>query len=454
MREGEMGNSTVTTGTGIGVDDFAAVYNRHRSRVYAQCLRRLRSPADADDATQVTFLRAFTAMNRGSGPRRLGPWLATIARNECSDRLSASGRAVPTDMDELPLADDGPAPDAGLLAEAEGAEVRAALEQLPFAQRSVLHLREVRELSYAEVAERLAMPVTAVETLLFRARNNLREEVLAVRSPVKCHRARQLGEAVRDGDAVTSLERKMLRNHRSECALCSWLPVRRARAARAAAILVATAAAASARRLIVAPVADALVSAGAPAKTAAVAVAAGSVAAGGLAVDRPAPHAPERPAAQVRKAADPEKAAAPRVAAAPARVPAAVASAPTAATRPVSSPARSVTQPTRRAGRSPSATVPAVDRESAERPAARAPRRERAQPRRDAGGGQDRPPRRPYEGAQQQQRPYPPPVYRQQTAQRPGATEASRQQCVREGASEPGPAHSGGEPGAHSVTTG
>ncbi|HEX5910431.1 MAG TPA: sigma-70 family RNA polymerase sigma factor, partial [Thermoleophilaceae bacterium] len=303
MREGEMGNSTVTTGTGIGVDDFAAVYDRHRSRVYAQCLRRLRSPADADDATQATFMRAFTAMNRGSGPRRLGPWLATIARNECCDRLSAAGRAVPMDMNDLALADDGPAPDAGVLAEAEGAEVRAALEQLPFAQRSVLHLREVRELSYAEVAERLAMPVTAVETLLFRARNNLREEVLAVRSPVKCHRARQLGEAVRDGDAITSLERKMLRNHRSECALCSWLPVRRARAARAAAILVATAAAASARRLIVAPVADALVSAGAPAKTAAVAVAAGSVAAGGLAVQGPAPHAPERRAAQVREAA-------------------------------------------------------------------------------------------------------------------------------------------------------
>ncbi len=76
-------------GNSVGVEDFAAVYDRHRSRVYAQCLRRLRSPADADDATQVTFLRAYTAMSRGNGPRRLGPWLATIARNECADRLSA-----------------------------------------------------------------------------------------------------------------------------------------------------------------------------------------------------------------------------------------------------------------------------------------------------------------------------------------------------------------------------
>ncbi|HYI35937.1 MAG TPA: sigma-70 family RNA polymerase sigma factor [Thermoleophilaceae bacterium] len=446
MREGEMGNSTATT-PGIGAEDFAAVYDRHRSRVYAQCLRRLRSPADADDATQVTFLRAFTAMNRGSGPRRLGPWLATIARNECSDRLSSAGKAVPMDMSELPLADDGPPPDAGLLAEAEGAEVRAALGQLPFAQRSVLHLREVCELSYQEVADRLAMPVTAVETLLFRARTNLREEVLAVRSPVKCHRARHLGEAVRDGDPITSLERKLLRNHRSECALCSWLPVRRARGARAAAILVATAAAAGARRLIVAPVADALVSAGAPAKTAAVALTAGSMAAGGLAVERPRPESrsPERPAAQVRKA-EPRKA----PAAAKATPSATTASAETTI-RPASSTARSAASPTGRAGRSSSPTAPAVERQPAKRPERQRPaRREQAQPREDD-GGYDRPEPRSYEPTQQR-RYAPPPA---QDRQQPAASEAVRQPCVRgEGASGPGPAPSGEGPGAHSVTTG
>lgn len=444
-----MGNSTATT----GVDDFAAVYDRHRGRVYAQCLRRLRSPADADDATQVTFLRAFTAMNRGSGPRRLGPWLSTIARNECSDRLSSSHQAVPMDMSELPLADDGPAPDAGVLAEAEGAEVRAAMEQLPFAQRSVLHLREVEELSYAEVGERLAMPVTAVETLLFRARTNLREEVLALRAPVKCHRARQLGGAVRDGDRISSLERKVLRNHRSECALCSWLPVRRARGARAAAVLVVTAAAASARRLIVAPVADALVSAGAPAKTAAVAVAAGGVAAGGLAVERPRPQTQEadRPAAQVRKA-EPQRSAA----AATRTAAAAPTAAPQAARPAVSRTVRPATTPTRRAGRTSSPTVPAVDRgERGPRPVereARAPRGE---------SGRGRPERRSFDGAPQQRRQSAPPERRQSPPPQqqrfgggqPGATEAASGACPEKGASEPGPAPSGGEPGAHSVTT-
>ena len=366
-----MGNSTAPAG--IGVDDFATVYERHRSRVYAQCLRRLHSPADADDATQMTFLRAFTAMNRGSGPRRLGPWLSTIARNECCDRLAAAARAVPMDMSELSLADDGPPPDAGVMAEAEGAEVRAAMEQLPFAQRSALHLREVEELSYAEVGDRLAMPVSAVETLLFRARTNLREEVLAARALVKCHSARQLGEAVRDGRPITSLERKVLRNHRSECALCSWLPVRRARGARAAAILVVTAAAASVRRLLVAPVADAMVSAGAPAKTAAVAVAAGSLAAGGLAVDGPRRTAkPHVPVAKVRQAKPRASAEAPSAPRANTVRPAATAPPAAAATRPVASTAQPVTSPTRRAGRTPShTTAPVADRGQDERPSRR-----------------------------------------------------------------------------------
>ena len=441
MREGAMGKSA-TTG-GIGVEDFAALYDKHRGRVYAQCLRRLRSPADADDATQVTFLRAFTAINRGNGPRRLGPWLATIARNECSDRLSAAGKAVPMDMAELALADDGPEPDARVLAEAEGAEVRAALEHLPFAQRSALHLREVCELSYAEVGERLAIPVTAVETLLFRARGNLRDEILALRSPVKCHRARELGESVRDGRAISALERKVLRNHRSECALCSWLPVRRARGARAAAVLVATTAAATARRLVLAPVADALVSAGAPAKTAAVAVAAGGVAAGGLAVEGPRPGgAPEKPAAQVRKA-PPRQArtpSAPTVArrATPAVTPAARSTTPTRAS---ANTARPVTTPTRRAGRAPAATVPAVQREpTAERQRRQAPPPE---PRQRDQGGYPEPQERTYE------RRFAAPV---QQRQQPTA-EAASGACPRGEASEPGPAPSGGGPGAHSVAT-
>ena len=437
MREGAMGKSATTSG--IGVEDFAALYDRHRGRVYAQCLRRLRSPADADDATQVTFLRAFMAINRGNGPRRLGPWLATIARNECSDRLSAAGKAVPMDMAELVLADDGPEPDARVLAEAEGAEVRAALEHLPFAQRSALHLREVCELSYAEVAERLAIPVTAVETLLFRARGNLRDEILALRSPVKCHRARELGESVRDGAAISALERKVLRNHRSECALCSWLPVRRARGARAAAVLVATAAAATARRLVLAPVADALVSAGAPAKTAAVAVAAGGVAAGGLAVERPRPAgAPENPAAQVRKAPQ-RQAGAPTAAqrATPAVTLPARSTTPTRTA--AANPARPVTTPTRRAGRAPAATVPAVQREpTAERQRRRAPTREphQQQPR-----VYDQPQPRTYE------RRSAPPVHQEQPT-----AEAASGPCARGEASEPGPAPSGGEPGAHRVT--
>jgi RNA polymerase sigma-70 factor (ECF subfamily) len=388
-------------------DDFAAIYDKHRGRVYGQCLRRLRSAADAEDATQVTFLRAFAAIRRGSGPRRVGPWLATIARNVCADRLSAPGEAVLVDVEALALPDDGPAPDDRVLAQSENAAVRSALGRLPFAQRSVLHLREVEELPYATIADRLAVPVTAVETLLFRARANLREEMFAARAPLKCDQARTLSETVRDGGKVTGVERKSLRNHRESCHLCAWLPVRRARGVRAAAVLVVAAAAASARRWVAAPVADAMTAAGAPAKTAAVALTAGTVAAGGLAVEHSRP--PDRPApgptAAVHHshtrttASNPARAAAPTVAAAST-------SAAPRATTPAVQPSQASTKPVVDTDSDDASVRPTPSRRHAPRSAVPAPEQHSSDGDREPRGGGDGAPR-PNGQVQQRQGPSP-----------------------------------------------
>jgi RNA polymerase sigma-70 factor (ECF subfamily) len=353
-------------------DRFATLYERHRARVYAQCLRRLRSPADADDATQATFLSAFAAIRRGTVPRRVGPWLGGIARNVCNDRLGAR-RELPglDDLDE-PV-DDGPDLDAALLAEADGLIVRSALARLPFAQRSVLHLREVGDLSYAEVAEKLGLQVSAAETLLFRARANLRDEVIAARSPLDCEAARHMAALVRAGDEVRLADRKALRNHREACSDCSSLPVRRSRRPHAAAVLLAGLIFGAARRALAVPAAQAaqvLGTATESTKVAAVALSIGGVAAGGAAVVPSALHDAEPRVAQA--AASAERAAERKATSAPAptrptdRTPRAVASAPAASAE------------TRRR------------RRAAERPAARAPERERGdrEPQRD-----ERPPR-------------------------------------------------------------
>jgi len=152
------------------------LYRRHGSRVLRYCLRCLRRPADAEDAVQQTFLQAHRALGRGVEPVAEATWLLTIARNVCLTRVDAIRRRArvefaedPTVLAEVVGADDA-APELSV-------EVAEALARLPERQRLVLFLREWQELSYAEIAVALETTESAVETLLFRARRSLADQL-------------------------------------------------------------------------------------------------------------------------------------------------------------------------------------------------------------------------------------------------------------------------------------
>jgi RNA polymerase sigma-70 factor (ECF subfamily) len=153
---------------------FERLYETHRPAVYGLLLRDLRDPEEAEDVTQVTFLNAYRALRRGDEPESPRAWLLTIARNACRRRFRAlAARAQEVELDpELvgPSLDyDGPS----------AAEIRAALRRLKPSHRAVIFLREFWGFSYEEIAEKLGVSHSAVETLLFRARRRLREELEA-----------------------------------------------------------------------------------------------------------------------------------------------------------------------------------------------------------------------------------------------------------------------------------
>jgi hypothetical protein len=111
-------------------------------------------------------------------PREPAAWLATIARNECWARVRARMREplATADVDE---AHGLPDPLAEAIRRADLAALWAAIEELPRQQRDALLLREFGGLSYEELAEALAVTTPAVESLLFRARRQLRERLEA-----------------------------------------------------------------------------------------------------------------------------------------------------------------------------------------------------------------------------------------------------------------------------------
>lgn len=152
---------------------FESLYRRHRGDVYRFVLRDVRNPEDAEDVTQTAFLNAYRALQQGSEPEKPRAWLMTIAQNVSRRRFRArSSRPHEVELDpELAVAPEADGPTA--------AEIREALLRLRPNQRAVIVLREIGGLSYREIAETLGLSVPAVETLLFRSRRALREELAA-----------------------------------------------------------------------------------------------------------------------------------------------------------------------------------------------------------------------------------------------------------------------------------
>jgi len=177
---------------------FAELLRAHQDFAYNLALRSLGDPHEAEDLTQEAFVRAWQALPRFRGDARFRTWLYRIVANLCYNRLphlrrelSALGDSA---MDGAAIhgADTGsgdpgegaianlPAGSSGdPLSRLEAQERRAFLhrqiEALPEGYRLLVTLRYQQELSYAEIAEVVDLPLGTVKTGLFRARQRLRQ---------------------------------------------------------------------------------------------------------------------------------------------------------------------------------------------------------------------------------------------------------------------------------------
>jgi RNA polymerase sigma factor (sigma-70 family) len=155
------------------------LYRDHGRLVGGLCRPLLRDRAEAEDATQQVFLAAHRALLHGTSPREPAAWLAAIARNECWARIRLRMREpLPRDdVDDVRSVSD---PLAEAIRNADLAAMWIAIAELPRLQRDALLLREFGGLSYEELAGALAVSGSAVESLLFRARQSMRARLKTV----------------------------------------------------------------------------------------------------------------------------------------------------------------------------------------------------------------------------------------------------------------------------------
>jgi RNA polymerase sigma factor (sigma-70 family) len=156
---------------------FAAIVESHRDELDRHCARLLRSPADAEDALQETFLRAWRSLHTcHSSPR---PWLYRIASNVCFDLLAAR-RTAPVTVESVPeaVAPSEHEPDAVVIA-AETVELAllTAVRHLPARQHACLVMRDVLRWSAKDTATTLSLSVAAANSAVQRARGGLREHL-------------------------------------------------------------------------------------------------------------------------------------------------------------------------------------------------------------------------------------------------------------------------------------
>ena len=161
---------------------FRAAALPYLDDVYTLARYLLKNAADAEDAAQECYLRAFRhfATFRGGA---IKPWLLAILRNVCRDEFARRARfsAAQTDtLNEAEPENEGlwgeasQSPETETLWRLDGETIQRLICELPTAFRETLVLREVNDLSYREIADATGVPVGTVMSRLARAREMLR----------------------------------------------------------------------------------------------------------------------------------------------------------------------------------------------------------------------------------------------------------------------------------------
>ncbi len=171
-------------GHGAALDDLM---ERHSQRLYHYLIRLLRDEAEAADLAQETFVRVFQSRHRFRPGSKFSTWLYTIATNLARDRIRWLSRRK-----NIPLEtkDDGadtglknilpsnePTPREKLETNERAEAVRHALADLPEDLRVPLVLAEYEEQSQVEIAAVLNCSPKAVEMRIYRARQQLRQQL-------------------------------------------------------------------------------------------------------------------------------------------------------------------------------------------------------------------------------------------------------------------------------------
>jgi RNA polymerase sigma-70 factor (ECF subfamily) len=168
-------------------DAFEILVNRHQTSVLNLAYRFVGDRTQAKDLAQEVFLRVWQAAKTYKPDAKFTTWLYRITANLCFNELKSARRRrwfqfrrSNEDNErsiEETFSDGSPTAEDLLLEKERSRQISDALQSLPDNQRMALVLKRYDDLSYAEIAQIMGCSVSAVESLLVRAKRSLQEKL-------------------------------------------------------------------------------------------------------------------------------------------------------------------------------------------------------------------------------------------------------------------------------------
>lgn len=167
------------------MEAFEILVERHQHSVVGTCAKMLGGESEAEDIAQQVFIRVWKSAGRYEPTAKFTTWLMTITRNlvfnESRRRSRSRLQSLESDDPDAPQAQHADSsansPQEALLDGELRSAVDHAIASLPEPQRVAIVLRRYEDMPYEEIAKVLRTSVPAVKSILFRARNELRDRL-------------------------------------------------------------------------------------------------------------------------------------------------------------------------------------------------------------------------------------------------------------------------------------
>ncbi len=168
------------------MEAFGELYERYARAVFRYAYHMIGDVEEANDIMQDTFVKAHRNLAGFRGDCSLQTWLMKVAGNLCLDRVKRTNRRGDVALNseyfpDLPdLSSRGEDPADKMERQDLHSMLYRVLDALPPAQRELIVLRDIQELSYMQIAERLSCSVASVKLRLFRARRSFKDRMQAL----------------------------------------------------------------------------------------------------------------------------------------------------------------------------------------------------------------------------------------------------------------------------------